>query len=360
MEPSTSKFNLPRMNIHPPTAPVALGTFLYPKEILDRSSSHPIPTQFRMISINRQANEIQMFENNKDEDWKTIRRNNAHIAKYCDICSEFSNDKQKVIQHAHISSLKHRMEARLDYWGQYLCITCKQGVHNVKAGTRYPILVTSSTLNNWQGTRSMNGYEGDPIHIDVIAIPGACIAELTHAFKAEYGKMYRPVDILLVSGLNNVMSGQGPEEVMKEILIFKREVLATPGSSFAVATLLMPPSLTKLTKETEADLKQDQTTTIVKLNYMIRDLNSEGKSTVEVHRAPTFHTWGLKSTNLSKLKHPRNFMEGLQSHDPLAWREKNRKKQLHLSDSERLRMGRAVVKYFMAIYGLLESNTPRK
>ena len=45
-------------------------------------------------------------------------------------------------------------------------------------------------------------------------------------------------------------------------------------------------------------------------------------------------------------------MERLPSHGPLAWREKNIRKQLHLSDSETLRVGRAVVKCFMAIYGL--------
>ena len=31
-------------------------------------------------------------------------------------------------------------------------------------------LVTSSTLNNWQGDWEINGYVGNPIHVDLIEV----------------------------------------------------------------------------------------------------------------------------------------------------------------------------------------------
>ena len=91
--------------------------------------------------------------------------------------------------------------------------------HSHKIGTRYPVLVSSSILNNWQGMRSMNGYQGDDIHIDFITIPEATVRELEHAFMAEYGNVHRPVDVLLVPGLNDILRGATDSEIMEDIII---------------------------------------------------------------------------------------------------------------------------------------------
>ena len=69
------------------------------------------------------------------------------------------------------------------------------------------MIVTSSILNNWQGKN--NGYPGDDIYVDMIGIPGATIKMLHHAFMAEFKDSNRPVDVLLVGGLNDVLRPEG-------------------------------------------------------------------------------------------------------------------------------------------------------
>ena len=156
----------------------------------------------------------------------------------------------RVVNHSHFSSLIYRMKARTDKWGDFVCLTCQAGVHSIKSGIRYPVLVTSSTMNLWQGRRYENGYEGDPLHIDMLGIPGATVRDLAHAFNAEYGGLNSPCDVLLVSGLNNLMrEHQDVNMIIEEMEEFKHDVLRNRESSFAVATLPFPPCITKIGRD---------------------------------------------------------------------------------------------------------------
>ena len=67
---------------------------------------------------------------------------------------------------------------------------------------------------------------------------------LHHAYMAEYSKWYRPVDVLLVGGLNDAMRDRSAEDIIQDIQAFKADVLslhrdhdAGKKSSFAAATL---------------------------------------------------------------------------------------------------------------------------
>ena len=47
-------------------------------------------------------------------------------------------------------------------------ITCKATPHSCRTGMRYPLLMTSSILNGWQGKRYENEYIGHDPKIAVL------------------------------------------------------------------------------------------------------------------------------------------------------------------------------------------------
>ena len=57
-------------------------------------------------------------------------------------------------------------------------------------------------MNHWQGTLSLNGYPGDPIHVDQLTIPGATIQNFHNVFLCEYSGVHRQVNVVLIAGLN--------------------------------------------------------------------------------------------------------------------------------------------------------------
>ena len=161
--------------------------------------------------------------------------------------------------------------------------------------------------------------------------------------------MSQPVDLLLVGGLNDLLRSRTPSEILADIQHFKCEVNNIPGSSFAVATLPMPPKISVLASD-DHNLSDDLTRDLIELNSSIRQLNLEDSQGKNVCLAPTFHTWGLRSSRRpSKGVGPRNLLENLPSHLPGDWREEAPEDQLHLSDKVRNRMGKSCVKYFMSI-----------
>ena len=58
------------------------------------------------------------------------------------------------------------------------------------------------------------------IHIDYISIPGATIRDLHHAFRVEYGNTHRSVDVILCSGLNDVIDGSTSDQIMNDVDIY--------------------------------------------------------------------------------------------------------------------------------------------
>ena len=124
-------------------------------------------------------------------------------------------------------------------------------------------------------------------------------------------------------------------------------------STFAVSTIPLAPSITKLENDCYNLIKPNMTEDIIELNDLIMNLNAEPGQKIDAGRAPRFHTWGLCSTRAPKTVGPRNLLETLRSHAQLDWRESRPANQLHLNDNVRLRMGKATIKYFLAIYGIV-------
>ena len=153
--------------------------------------------------------------NGKHRNYKDIRNMKQQRVRYCEICSEYTSncDTQPTpCHHTHNSSKNYRINAPLD--------VCASTPHSCKIEVRYLVLVTSSILNNWQGRRSTNGYPGYRIHIE--HIPGATIRDFYHAFRAEYGNTHMPVDVILCTGLNDVIDGSTSDDIINDIYDFSK------------------------------------------------------------------------------------------------------------------------------------------
>ena len=342
----------PNMRVPPPGIPAAYGSGLYPKEDLIFSYNVPIPTQMRERSLARMRQEENAFQQNKADGHKQFRRDNEHILRYCNICSEsvsYVHEDMTVVSHSHYSSLQSRITSRTDFWAEYQCDSCQEPWHSAYSGIRYPVLCTSSTLNQWQGDLSRDRSKGHSFHIDTIGIPGGCVEDVHHAFIAEYGSWEKPVDVLLMCGFNNLLAGQPALLVIDEMERFKEDVLRLPNSSFAVCTLPLPPIITHLPNDNYQN-SRDYTQEVIELNFGIKELNTEAGQRMPTRWAPQFHTWGLRSQSRKQQVGPMKILERLPSHQHRDWREQRPRHQLHLSENVRKRMGKAVEKYFKLIY----------
>ena len=73
-----------------------------------------------------------------------------------------------------------------------------------------------------------------------------------------------------------------------------------------------------------------------------------------ISNAPSrFHTYGvLKFRKNNEKGRPRNQMDPAIGHKYPQWREDNYSEQLHLGDTKRRQMGKAVLTYFKELYGI--------
>ena len=352
---SKLKIWMPDLSSPPPPVPDAMGTTMYPTNKLHLEPSRSIPYQLKMGAVNRQRYELKIFMSSKAHNYDAFRQRFEHDFMYCSICSEYNRGGRHPmvpVFHKHFSSIQQRIKASFDKNGDYHCTTCKTSVHSLRSGFRYPLLLTSSTLANWQGMRAKNGYPGDKIHIDCIAIPGGRLRNLDIAFRAELGSSHRPVDCLVVGGVNNILGDESTVNIVREARLLKERVLNIPGSTCAFATPPLPPMMTKMKGDNRL-LANDYTQEMINLNFIFKDLNAEPGQPLDVTRAPSFQTYGLKSVPISSSVNPRNICETMYRHRPACWREQAPDRQLHLADADRLRCGKAVVKYFMGLYSMI-------
>ena len=363
--------NLPDLNTYPPNAPAAFGSKLYPAEPVLNSAEGSVPIQLWSVNTARKEKEVLMIGAAKSSNFLEIRnryKSVASIRPYCSLCSELKLDcenlRPSVIKyHQHISSLQYRINTPLDRFGQYCCPQCELNPHYFKCGVRYPILVTSSTLSQWQGrnwrARAANAYKGDQIHVDQISLPGGRIRDLRSALRAEYSESELPLDILIAGGLNDLNCNSSADTIIQELANWKQEIETwNPDSTVAICTLPYPPSLTFLSRDyhrhQEAVRHTDKTAVINQLNPAITRLNQSGPQGNITSRAPRMTTWGLRQAlvQLNNNNPADRSVGNLTAHRTGQWRERESTRQLHLDDRTRFRFGKATVAYFRRMYGL--------
>ena len=242
-------------------------------------------------------------------------------------------------------------------------------MHPVKMGHRIPVVITSSILANWQGRNrgSPGAYEGDPVHLDYITIPGATIEQLQHAFEVQYRGINQPLDVIFIAGYNNILRNESLETILNRYSVFKKHVInmSCAGgrmNSFAIVTLPYPPRLARLRDDPYfPDFQPDYDVTTQLLDELTPRIINMNKEEIDMKTrlAPTFHTWCLSKGNSNN----QGFSVGsLTRHRPAQWREDHFLDQLHPSDPVRLRKGTAVGRYFRCLYGieLIEYNSKQE
>ena len=369
-ENKRKNMTLPNVTIPPPPLPPNYSTMIYPKYADKLKIGVPAELQMKEISLNWRNNETNNIMDLKKPDWKLIRDKNQNYPRYSSICSEATSvaePKPRVIYHTHNSSLQYRITAPNDTWGNYPCITCKATPHSCKTGLRYPLLMTSSILNGWQGKRYENEYIGDDIHLECVGIPGGTVKSLHHAFCCEYSNQDIIVDVLLVAGLNDILHDTEPGDIIEEMRRFRASVYGmkklkhcSPGS-FAAACLPLPPKIAVLPKENRK-LRSNKYDDLCLLNEMIKIFNREETiSSMPTVWAPRFYTWGLKDVKNKKGVKigPRERLASKVGVRKTHYREDKACNMLHLSDKKRLDMGKSCLKYFMYIYKIIIRNESR-
>ena len=173
---------------------------------------------------------------------------------YCGTCSETTS-----VFIPHLTVLCHRNEDSAEWRAsvdneshKYPCHTCLRSYHSYDISSlnrpwtcgRIPVLTTSSTLYQWQGARHRTRNLSDPFHIERILVSGATVRGVGHAIVVAYFDLGIPIDILLCTGLNDVMAGTSAFEIMRDFVMLQEAVCwRLPSSTVSFCTLPLPPKL---------------------------------------------------------------------------------------------------------------------
>ena len=111
---------------------------------------------------------------------------------------------------------------------------------------RLRIVLSSSTLHNFWS----EGYEGDLLHVDWSTSLGVTIQDLLLMWRADYWNEKKPMDLLIIGGLKNILRGDDEDRFIARLVDFYNAIVAQGEknvrinrNTFAVATLFYPPVL---------------------------------------------------------------------------------------------------------------------
>ena len=182
----------------------------------------------------------------------------------------------------------------------------------------------------------------------------------------DYRHEKRPMDVVIVAGLNNVKNESVDtimgriEDFANTVMIQAQEHHPEDPSTFCFATLFFPPQFTKLPnnkRESAADF-QNKLTMIESLNERIRALNTNVfYKLIDVYKAQNggvagtrpkslgFHKYGMRKDTK---KFPNGREVAVRSHRWEHWRQsEDKERMLHMDDTHRAKMARAVNNYFV-------------
>lgn len=277
----------------------------------------------------------------------------------CIICSQNQlkvQDKRDMF-HKHFSSKYARECTGLDQApGDYFCLTCK-AIHSSIQNTRLKICLSTSMLHEFWAPRGSKAivYEGDKSHIDYITIPGGKIADLINAWKIEYFQETRPMDVMLIAGLNNLVKGWKPDEMLREYDYLVQSVMYQAHkyhpelhNTCAIGTLYYPPQLCWFPGQGNCPTDfSDHLQSMQYLNHEIERLNQESGL-----KSPNFPVFGVRGAGKHTLDRNGNWVWRDTTHHRYEhWRETEYRDMLHLTDEKRMKMGRWVGKYFEKVTG---------
>ena len=238
----------------------------------------------------------------------------------------------------------------------YLCPTCEAPhlAYQEKVGLN--VCVSTSQLHNFHQPREPGVVcPPDSLHVDWLTIPGAKIDELAYAWRLDYHREPRPMRIVLVAGLNDLVQGSSVDAIKDAIERFEADVSSqnryhVRRNEFCVAPVLNPPKLTWFPDNGATPFgHKNRLVDLHNLNGWITSFTRRNK----IDRVPNFSTWGTrKTTQILKDGSPWE----VKTHRGKEWRQTEaRPDMLHLNDAHRIKMGRYITNFFQ---GELERKGP--
>ena len=265
---------------------------------------------------------------------------NRYGDKLCELCS----DAEHQVYHHHMSSQGIRDFAVRHQQGcTFFCIMCKAKESTVRPATRKIILTSSTLYNSWKEDLKL------PIHVEIEAIVGARIRDLTRAVIMLYLNQPERLEIILVAGLNNIGDCQSAEEIMDEIVELKQVVRAHSDmqghevpSVVSVSSILYAPKFCSLdVPENCLEWKppagfHNRRSLIEKVNDLIKAMNLD----CQVNYLK-LHMEGVRfDTKAGKLLHKHNPVKPI-------WREKEVRRRLHLTPLYKAKVVKNATKLFI-------------
>ena len=228
----------------------------------------------------------------------------AYARNRCNICSyrQFSPDRPAPVHHLHNSAREVRILQGVEYQQEnldYFCPTC-MGTHKCRMPYGLNICVSTSQLHAFHHPREQGVVcPPDTSHVDWLTIPGGTISDLLHGWRVDYHREWRPMRVLLVAGLNDLLKGGDFHSVTEEIKRFGVNVRYQDQhhlgltNEFSVATLLNPPKMVWFPDNGPPPPgHRDRQEELVQLNEWIDEYNRKnGRSCV-----PRFHNYGTRTT----------------------------------------------------------------
>ena len=268
----------------------------------------------------------------------------------CDICSYRQPEPLPAfpIYHLHYSSVEIRATQGVEWSDRnrvYLCPTCRVH-HPIRPDYGLNVCLGDSQLHQFFSPREPGVIcPPDPIHVDWNTIPGGTIPDLHHAYVVDYGKYKRPMRVLLVAGVNDLLRGGNFTTITNNILLLKQAIdhqnqfHPSKRNELVVATILNPPKLCWFPDAGPPPPgHRNRLQEITDLNNWIVEFNSRyGNCT------PRFHRFGVKTG--------RKFVNGapapLHVHQFSKWRQSEEVHDMvHLNDSMRIRLAGSVITHF--------------
>ena len=279
---------------------------------------------------------------------------NYNSQNECSICSFLQRSSGAVpVYHRHFSSLYYRqITGAEDSEGSYLCPSCMRP-HEPYPDLRLRIVVSDSTLHQFFAPPGVTQtYRGHSVHADYLTIASAEISTLTDAFRLEYldfPPTPKPMDIVLVAGYENLLSGHPREHIVQEYEEFAQMIKGgTSGQlphTVAISSLVYPPKFAWMRDDGPYPNNH-----YVNRREKIDWINSEILRINQTYLAvnpPRLHTYGIRTDTIQAMnRFGRPTLYRVKRHRWEAWVGQDRAEMMYLRPERVFKMGTAINNYF--------------
>ena len=266
------------------------------------------------------------------------------------------DEPAKPVNHYHYSG-KLTKEIAMNSLGEYFCPSCMNVHKDYLATDRIKVVLTSSILYQyWAPPQSQNmakQYTGDLLHIDHVGIPGANIDTLTQAFRIDYEREKRGMDVVIVSYYNDYLKGRTAKDILVSfswlLHVVKNQATRhhpTKPNTLAVATLPYAPQLCWFPDNGPFPTPNyvNHLEELTWLNDEIIGFNAKNGTS----SAPKLHTYGERTSNSPyKDRYGQLKVRHIRKHRFSQWREEENSRKLHMDNERRMAMATTVGKYFL-------------